>query len=92
MFELNGVKIGKGHKPFIIAELSANHGGDLHRAKDSIYAAKSSGADAVKIQTYSKGRISRKTRTSRYFEETLAQEESIAEFLDNIIFNYLSTP
>jgi len=52
MFELNGVKIGKGHKPFIIAELSANHGGDLQRAKDSIYAAKSSGADAVKIQSY----------------------------------------
>ena len=52
MFELNGVKIGKGYKPFIIAELSANHGGDLQRAKNSIYAAMRSGADAVKIQTY----------------------------------------
>ena len=52
MFELNGVKIGKGYKPFIIAELSANHGGDLQRAKNSIYAAMKSGADAVKIQTY----------------------------------------
>ncbi len=52
MFELNGVKIGKGFRPYIIAELSANHGGGLTRAKNSIYAAKSSGADAVKIQTY----------------------------------------
>ena len=52
MFELNGVKIGKGYRPYIIAELSANHGGDLKRAKDSIYAAMRSGADAVKIQTY----------------------------------------
>lgn len=52
MFEINGVKIGRGHKPYIIAELSANHGGSLQRAKDSILAAKESGADAVKIQTY----------------------------------------
>ena len=52
MFEVNGVKIGKGYKPFIIAELSANHGGDLQRAKNSICAAMQSGVDAVKIQTY----------------------------------------
>ncbi len=52
MFEINGVKIGKGYKPYIIAELSANHGGDLQRAKDSIKAAKKAGASAVKIQTY----------------------------------------
>ena len=52
MFKVNGIKIGKGYKPYIIAELSANHGGDINRAKASIYAAKNSGADAVKIQTY----------------------------------------
>ena len=34
MFEVNGVKIGQGHKPYIIAELSANHGGRIERAKD----------------------------------------------------------
>ena len=52
MFEINGCKIGKGHKPYIVAELSANHGGDLKRAKLSIKAAKESGASAVKIQSY----------------------------------------
>jgi len=52
LFEVNGVKIGQGHKPYIIAELSANHGGRIERAKESINAAKKSGADAVKIQTY----------------------------------------
>jgi pseudaminic acid synthase len=52
MFKINGVKIGKGQRPYIIAELSANHGGSIDRAKDSIKAAKNSGADAVKIQTY----------------------------------------
>lgn len=38
--------------PFIIAELSANHNGDLDRALALVQAAKSAGADAVKLQTY----------------------------------------
>jgi pseudaminic acid synthase len=39
-------------RTFIIAELSANHNGDIKVALDSIRAAKRTGADAVKIQTY----------------------------------------
>tara|TARA_B110000003_G_scaffold126842_1_gene128928 strand:- start:14288 stop:15304 length:1017 start_codon:yes stop_codon:yes gene_type:complete len=39
-------------KCFIIAELSANHGGDIEIAKETIRAAKRTGADAIKIQTY----------------------------------------
>ena len=52
MFNVANRKVGKGQKPFIIAEVSANHGGSIQRAKDTILAAKRSGADAVKIQTY----------------------------------------
>lgn len=37
---------------YIIAELSANHGGDLEIAKETIRAAKRAGADAIKLQTY----------------------------------------
>jgi len=37
---------------FIIAELSANHGGDINIAKRTIDAAKAAGADAIKLQTY----------------------------------------
>lgn len=37
---------------FIIAELSANHNGSLERAKESIRAVAETGADAVKLQTY----------------------------------------
>ena len=40
------------HRIFIIAELSANHGHDINIAKKTIKAAKNSGADAIKIQTY----------------------------------------
>ena len=52
MFRVANKSIGKGYKPFVIAELSANHGGSIQRAKATILAAKNSGADAVKIQTY----------------------------------------
>ena len=52
MFWVSNKEIGKGYKPFIIAEMSANHGGNIKRAKRTIMAAKNSGADAVKIQTY----------------------------------------
>lgn len=52
MIEINGRKIGEGFPPYIIAELSANHNGSLDKAKETIEAAKKSGAHAVKIQTY----------------------------------------
>ena len=37
---------------FIIAELSANHGGKIEIAKETIKVAKEIGADAIKLQTY----------------------------------------
>lgn len=45
-------EINEGSKTFIIAELSANHGGDINIAKKTIKAAKEAGADAIKLQTY----------------------------------------
>ncbi|MDU5079761.1 pseudaminic acid synthase [uncultured Tissierella sp.] len=39
-------------KVYIVGEISANHGHDVQIAKDTIKAIKESGADAVKIQTY----------------------------------------
>lgn len=47
-----GRAIGPGHPPYVIAELSANHNGDLGQALRIIDAAVEAGADAVKIQTY----------------------------------------
>lgn len=44
--------IGAGHPCYVIAELSANHGGDLDRAVELVQRAAEAGADAVKLQTY----------------------------------------
>jgi pseudaminic acid synthase len=49
---INNRKIGKGEPVYIIAELSANHGQDFKQAVKLIHAAFESGADAVKLQTY----------------------------------------
>jgi len=49
---INGLNIGTEYKPYIIAELSANHGGSLDRAKLCIREAAKCGISAVKIQTY----------------------------------------
>lgn len=45
-------EIGGGKPAYIIAEMSANHAGDISRAKEIIHAAKEAGADCIKIQTY----------------------------------------
>ena len=47
-----GRRIGPDAPPYIIAEVSANHGGDLARAKRIIDIAAEKGADAVKFQAY----------------------------------------
>jgi N-acetylneuraminate synthase len=47
-----GRKIGPAHPPYVICELSANHNGKLETALALIDAAKKTGTDAVKLQTY----------------------------------------
>ncbi len=49
---INNRKIGGENSAYIVAEISANHNGDFERAVQLIKAAKKSGADAVKVQTY----------------------------------------
>jgi pseudaminic acid synthase len=55
--ESTGVRIGRhpigpGHPVFVVAELSANHGGQLERALELVAMVAECGVDAVKLQTY----------------------------------------
>ena len=49
---INNRPISEENSPYIIAEISANHNGSLQNALNTIKAAKETGVDAVKIQTY----------------------------------------
>jgi N-acetylneuraminate synthase len=51
-FNIQARKIGSQYPPYIIAEMSANHNGNIQNAFHIIDEAKMRGADAVKIQTY----------------------------------------
>src|SRR3954447_5146898 len=50
--EIAGRKIGPDYEPYIICELSATHSGSLEHALELVDAAAATGADAIKIQTY----------------------------------------
>jgi len=49
---INNHFIGSTHKPFIIAEMSGNHNKDIKRALAIVEATAATGADALKLQTY----------------------------------------
>lgn len=48
--EINGKMVGEGEPTFIIAEIGANHNGDVELAKKLIFEMHKAGADAVKLQ------------------------------------------
>jgi sialic acid synthase SpsE len=55
--DISGRCIGNDHPTYFIADIAANHDGDLSRAKDLIRLAKEAGADAAKFQHFSAATI-----------------------------------
>ena len=86
-FSINGINISEKDNVFIIAEIGLNHSGDIKIAKKLIDHAIDSGASAAKLQSYKKGRVSSKVRTSRYYEDLVDTQESLSSLLDKIAFN-----
>lgn len=50
--QIQAQKIGHGYPTYFIADIAANHDGDLERAKDLIFLAAEAGADAAKFQHF----------------------------------------
>jgi N-acetylneuraminate synthase len=71
VIEIAGRKIGIGYPTYFIADIAANHDGDLQRAKDLICLAAEAGADAVKFQHFAA-----KTIVSDYGFKALGGQQS----------------
>ena len=56
----------KKNKIYIVAELSANHNHNIDIAKQTILAAKKSGADAIKLQTYTPDTMTIQSQKSHF--------------------------
>lgn len=50
--KIDSREVGRNQPPYVIAEMSANHNGNIENAFKIIDMAKIAGADAVKLQTY----------------------------------------
>lgn len=64
--KLKNKYITNNSKPYLIAEISANHNGSLNTAKKLIFTAKKNGADAVKLQTYEENTMTIKSNASKF--------------------------
>ena len=67
MIKIGNKEIGSHSKPFIIAEMSGNHNQSLDRALYLVELAAKSGADAIKLQTYTPDTITLDVYTNEFF-------------------------
>jgi sialic acid synthase SpsE len=52
VFTIGRRKVGDGHATYFVADIAANHDGDIERAKDLIHACAEAGGDAAKFQNF----------------------------------------
>jgi len=79
--KINQKTIGIGHPTYFIADIAANHDGNLDRAKKLIQLAKDCGADAAKFQNFSARKI-----VSDYGFRNLGGRQSHQEKWDKSVF------
>ena len=76
--------IGTGQPPYIIAEIGANHNGNMVLCRELVDAAKESGADAVKLQSWSRNSLisqpEYERQAKRAAPNTLTLEQAIEKY------------
>ena len=65
--KIENQKIGLGHSPFVIAEMSGNHNQSLERALMIVEAAAKTGAQGLKLQTYTADTITINKSDGEFF-------------------------
>ncbi len=85
MFKIGNKIISDNMPAFIVAEIGANHNGNLELAKKSIDAAYECGVDAVKFQTYTSDElISNKNDLIKYGKKGNEVCETLEEMFDKV--------
>lgn len=72
--QIGNREVGRQNRPFIIAEMSGNHNQSLERAFEIVDAAAATGADAIKLQTYTADTITLNVRGGDF---EIADEKSL---------------
>jgi len=97
-FEIQGVKVGREHRPYVLAEIGINHEGDVKLAERLIRSAKDAGADGVKFQTFKAEDLAHPEKASEYYKlfKSVALDESAHVYLMDVAKSvgiaFISTP
>ena len=84
MFKINGNIISNDSKTYFIADIAANHDGDLERAKKLIYLAAESGANAAKFQNF----LAKSIVSDKAFRNIGSQLSHQSEWKDSVFDVY----
>ena len=89
VFEINGIKIGEGNPPYIIAEAGMNHNGSLKNGKALIDEAIKTKCNAIKFQTFlPDSRVSSKIKSAHFAEKADGIEETLHDMFSRTIYAF----
>ena len=87
-FEVFDKKIGLGHDVYFIADIAANHDGDLQRALDLIHLAKEAGANCAKFQHFTANNIVSDLGFKKLDADQLSHQQSWSDSVYEVYDKY----